>query len=188
MPIVGDFTMNIINSYSLNKLNELGFSGGTLSCELNLSQIIEMDYPQNFDTELVVYGKIPVMTSEYCPVGGSVGKCEPQKCDKLCKSGVYKLSDRKGAEFLVKSDCVDCRSTIFNSNALFAPELSEQISKTGIDYIRLSFVDETEKDIHDICSLYRSLQRQGKITPNMGDVIERIKALGFTRGHLQKGV
>ena len=186
--IVGDYTINIINSYSLNKLKELGFTGGTLSCELNLSQITEMKYPEAFDTELVVYGKILVMTSEYCPVGGSVGKCEPQKCGKLCKKGVYTLSDRKGAEFLVKSDCVDCRSTIFNSNVLFAPELSEQISKTGIQHIRLSFVDETEKDIRDVCSLYRSLLGDDKITPDMEKLIERIKASGFTRGHFQKGV
>ncbi len=188
VPVIGDYTMNIINSYSLNKLKELGFTGGTLSCELNLSQIAEMKYPEDFDNELVVYGKIPVMTSEYCPVGGSIGKCEPQKCDKLCKKGVYTLSDRKGVEFLVKSDCIDCRSTIFNSNVLFAPEFSDQISKTGIDHIRLNFVDETEKDIHDICSLYRSLLGHDKITPDMEKLIERIKASGFTKGHFQKGV
>lgn len=188
VPVIGDFTINIINSYSLNKLKELGFTGGTISCELNMPQITQMKYPENFDTELVVYGKVPVMTSEYCPVGGSVGKCEPRKCGNLCKNGVYKLSDRKGAEFLVKSDCIDCRSTIFNSNVLFAPELSEQISKTGIEHIRLSFVDETEKDIRDICSLYGSLLGHDKITPYMEKLIERIKASGFTRGHFQKGV
>lgn len=188
VPVVGDFTINIINSYSLNRLKELGFNGGTISCELNMSQITQMKYPEDFDTELVVYGKVPVMTSEYCPVGGSVGKCEPRKCGNLCKNGVYKLSDRKGAEFLVKSDCIDCRSTIFNSNVLFAPELSEQISRTEIEYIRLSFVDETEKDIRDICSLYGSLLGHDKITPYMEKLIERIKASGFTRGHFQKGV
>lgn len=188
VPVIGDFTINIINSYSLNKLKELGFTGGTISCELNMSQITQMKYPENFDTELVVYGKVPVMTSEYCPVGGSVGKCEPRKCGNLCKDGVYNLSDRKGAEFLVKSDCIDCRSTIFNSNVLFAPELSEQISRTEIEHIRLSFVDETEKDIREICSLYGSLLGHDKITPYMEKLIERIKASGFTRGHFQKGV
>ncbi len=188
VPVVGDFTINIINSYSLNRLKELGFNGGTISCELNMSQITQMKYPEDFDTELVVYGKVPVMTSEYCPVGGSVGKCEPRKCGNLCKNGVYKLSDRKGAEFLVKRDCIDCRSTIFNSNVLFAPELSEQISRTEIEHIRLSFVDETEKDIRDICSLYGSLLGHDKITPYMEKLIERIKASGFTRGHFQKGV
>ncbi len=188
VPVSGDFTMNIINSYSLNKLKELGFDGGTLSCELNLPQITEMIYPKAFDTELVVYGKIPVMTSEYCPVGGSVGKAAPGKCGMLCKKGVYRLSDRKATEFLVKSDCVDCRSTIFNSNVLFAPELSEQIRRTGVNHIRLSFVNETKKDIHNICSLYRSLFEQKKITPDMERLMERIKTSGFTRGHLQKGV
>lgn len=188
VPVVGDYTINIINSYSLNKLKELGFTGGTLSCELNLSQITEMKYPADFDTELVIYGKIPVMTSEYCPIGGSVGKCEPGKCGKLCKKGVYRLSDRKGVEFIVKSDCIDCRSTIFNSNVLFAPELSEQISRTGVNYFRLSFVDEGKKDIHNICALYRSLLEHKKTAPDMEKLIERVKASGFTKGHLQKGI
>ncbi|HEX2926473.1 MAG TPA: U32 family peptidase [Ruminiclostridium sp.] len=188
VPVVGDYTLNILNSSSLQKLKELGFSGGMLSYELNLSQIGSIIYPENFQAELGTYGKIPVMTSEYCPIGGSVGNCEPAKCNKLCRKGVYHLSDRKGALFLIKSDCIDCRSTVFNSNTLFAPELMEQISKTGVDYIRLSFADERLEDIYDICALYRSLLEHGRVMPDMERLIERIKASGFTKGHLQKGI
>ena len=141
--LVGDYSLNILNSSTLHFYKELGYSGATLSYELNLSQINSLSFPQEFDTEIGVYGKIPVMTSEYCPVGGSVGNNEPQKCNTICKNGVYHLKDRKDAAFLVKCDCVDCRSTIFNSNVIFAPDLLGQVSKTGVQYMRLSFVDES---------------------------------------------
>jgi putative protease len=90
---------------------------------------------------------MPVMTSEYCPVGGSVGNNQPQKCKNECKNGVYHLKDRKDVTFLVKCDCVDCRSTIFNSNAIFAPDLLGQVSEIGVKFVRLGFVDESAQEI-----------------------------------------
>lgn len=188
IPVIGDYTMNVLNSFSLQEMKELGYCGAALSYELNLSQVDSIKFPEDFQTELGSYGKIPVMTSEYCPVGGSVGNCGPEKCSRICRNGVYQLSDRKGAEFLVKCDCIDCRSTVFNSNVLFAPELMGQISRTGVDYIRLCFVDESRKDIFDICTLYRSLLEHGRITSDMQPLIDRVKASGFTKGHLQRGI
>ncbi len=185
--LAADYTHNILNSSTLNYYKSMGYSGATLSYELNLSQISSLSFPQEFDTEIGIYGKIPVMTSEYCPVGGSVGNNEPHKCNVICKNGIYHLKDRKDAEFLVKCDCVDCRSTIFNSNAIFAPELLSQVAKTGVQYIRLSFVDESSQEIYDIVNLHKSIVENENYT-NKDRLIERIKAKGFTKGHLQRGV
>jgi len=185
--LVGDYSLNILNSSTLYFYKGLGYSGGTLSYELNLSQLNLLSFPQEFDTELGVYGKIPVMTSEYCPVGGSLGNNEPQKCNTICKNGVYHLKDRKDATFLVKCDCVDCRSTIFNSNVIFAPDLLEQISKAGVEYMRLSFIDESIEEIYDIVNLHRSIVENNNYS-DKNKLIEKIKAKGFTKGHLQRGV
>lgn len=186
--IVADYTLNILNSSSLHKLKGWGYKGAALSYELNLSQVASINFPEHFQSELGVYGKIPVMTSEYCPVGGSAGNCEPEGCSRLCRSGVYRLSDRKGAEFPVKCDCIDCRSTIFNSNVLFAPDLLGQVVRTGLEYIRLSFIDEDAERIYSVCDLYRNLLGHTKISPEMADLIEKIKSGGFTKGHMQKGI
>ena len=159
-----------------------------MSYELNLSQLNALCYPRGFETEIGVYGRIPVMTSEYCPVGGSVESNEPLKCNTTCKSGVYHLKDRKDAQFLVKCDCVDCRSTIFNSNVLFAPDLLGQVVKSGIQYMRLSFVDESATEIYDIVDLHRSIVENNKSRSVNDRITEKIKAKGFTKGHLQRGV
>jgi putative protease len=185
--LVGDYSLNILNSSTLHFYKELGYSGATLSYELNLTQLNTLSFPQGFDTEVGVYGKIPVMTSEYCPVGGSTGNNEPQKCNTICKNGVYYLKDRKDAEFLVKCDCVDCRSTIFNSNVIFAPDLLGQVEKAGVQYIRLSFVDESAQEIYDIVDLHRSIV-ENKNYSERDRIMKKLKLKGFTKGHLQRGV
>lgn len=185
--LIGDFSFNILNSSSLHFMKKSGYLGATLSYELNLFQLNAMSYPEEFEAEIGVYGKIPVMTSEYCPVGGSVGNKQPQKCNTECKNGVYYLKDRRDAAFLVKCDCVDCRSTIFNSNAIFTPDLIGQVCKTGIQYMRLSFVDESVPEINDIVNLHRCII-DNKSYPEMDRVIEKIKAKGYTKGHLQRGI
>lgn len=186
--LVGDYSLNILNSSTLHFLKESGYSGATLSYELNLSQINSLSFPQEFDAEIGVYGKIPVMTSEYCPVGGSAGNNEPKNCKTVCKDGVYYLKDRKDAAFLIKCDCVDCRSTIFNSNVLFGPDLLRQVCKSGIQYMRLSFVDESAQEIYDIVNLHRGIVETSKNSSEIDRLIEKIKSKGFTKGHLQRGV
>lgn len=183
IPIMGDYSLNITNSASLLAYRDMGLQGATLSYELNVDQLEALSFPEGFETELGVYGKIPVMTSEYCPVGGSVGKKAPDSCGRVCSKGVYTLADRKGAVFPVKCDCVDCRSTLFNSNTLFAPDLLKQIMKSGVGAVRLSFVDEKDEEIYRISELHRALVENRKM-PEQEQLIEEIRNKGFTRGHL----
>ncbi len=185
--IMGDYTLNVLNSASLNFLKGAGYCGAALSYELNLAQLEAMDLPAGFDTEAGVYGRIPVMTSEYCPVGASVGNAGPDKCKKVCKNGLYHLKDRKNAAFPVLCDCVDCRSTIFNSDVLFVPELLNRMAAAGLEYLRLGFVDESPQEIYDILDLHRDITANGTV-PDNDIIIEKIKAKGFTKGHLQRGV
>ncbi len=186
--LMGDYTLNVLNSSTLDFFKEAGYKGAALSYELNLTQLASITYPKDFEAEIGVYGRIPVMTSEYCPVGGSVGNAAPHKCGTECKNGVFHLKDRKNAAFLVRCDCLDCRSTIFNSDILFAPELLEDICKTGAAYARMSFIDETSQEIYDIVNLHRDMIEGGRNTPSAQRTIENIRSRGITRGHLQRGV
>lgn len=186
--LMGDYTLNVLNSSTLDFFRKAGYKGAALSCELNLNQLASITYPENFEAELGVYGRIPVMTSEYCPVGGSVGNAEPHRCKTECKNGVFHLKDRKNAAFLVKCDCLDCRSTIFNSDVLFAPELLDDICKTGTAYLRMSFVDETDQEVYDIVNLHRDMIEGGRNTPSTQGTIENIRSRGITKGHLHRGV
>jgi putative protease len=184
--IAGDYSLNIINSFSLEQLKEMSFDGAMLSYEMNLEQIKSLKLPNTFEVELGVYGRIPVMTSEYCPIGSTAGNKAPGNCTGACRKDNYYLKDRMGARFPLVGDSTDCRCTIFYSSALFAPDIVKKAGDLGLDYIRLSFVDESPKEIYDIVNLHRSLleNRESKFT----ETIERIKAKGFTKGHFSRGV
>lgn len=182
--IFGDYTLNVTNSAALDFFTTECYRGIMLSYEISAKHIASLNITSELQTEVGVYGRIPIMTSEYCPVGSVVGNSSPDKCKTICKSGVYNLKDRKNAAFPVKCDCIDCRSTIFNSDILFAPELVRSIAKAGVEFIRLSFVDESPEEIYDIVKLHRQLLEEGKSDSTQNSIIERIRHKGVTKGHL----
>jgi len=103
--IMGDFSLNIFNSVSIKTLKDMGLDGATLSCELNLNQIREMGKFPDFVEEVLVYGRIPLMISEYCPVGsikGNFGK--NSRCSMPCKDKDFYLVDRMNMKFPVLCD------------------------------------------------------------------------------------
>ncbi|WP_010681056.1 DUF3656 domain-containing U32 family peptidase [Acetivibrio cellulolyticus] len=188
--IVGDYSLNCFNSSSIKQLAELGLNGITLSLELTLSQIKNLADIPEIAKEVVVYGRIPLMTSEYCPVGSIAGGFDSKtKCSGACQKSEYYLKDRMGAQFPVVCDRIDCRSTIFNTNVLLLEEGIDKIKKAGVDMIRLNFTDETSDEMTEIVNMHRALADLGNeaLNPYRG-LVERIKKHGFTKGHYFRGV
>ena len=71
MKLRGDFGLNAFNSYTLEMLNEMGFLSATASFELRIAQIKDMAKP--LDTELIVYGRLPLMVSDQCIIKRAQG-------------------------------------------------------------------------------------------------------------------
>ena len=64
--LIANFNLNIYNNYSVQKLKEFNFIEYTISSELNKFEINELLHLSSLSSELIVYGKIPVMTNNYC--------------------------------------------------------------------------------------------------------------------------
>lgn len=188
--VMGDFSLNAYNSYSLEQLSESGFSGTTLSLELTLAQMEELRDLPAFQKEAVVYGRIPLMTSEYCPVGSIKGDHHAgNRCNLACTRGSYRLKDRMGMEFPVICDRIDCRSTILNANVLFVAESLEKIQTAGVDIIRLSLSDEGTEEIKQLIQLHREVLAKGPAALGKYDgLMKEMKRKGFTKGHYFRGV
>jgi putative protease len=165
-------------------------NGVTLSLELTLNQIRDLEDIPGFAKEAVVYGRIPLMTSEYCPVGSLAGGFSSNKqCTAACQKNQYYLKDRMGAQFPVICDRVDCRSTIFNSNVFLLEENIDKIKQAGVDIIRLNFTDETPDEMVEIVNMHRALVDLGyDALKRFGSLVDRIKSRGFTKGHYFRGV
>jgi len=188
--VAGDYSLNCFNSSSLEQLAQLGVSCVTLSVELTLNQIRNLADISGMSKEVTVYGRIPLMTSEYCPVGSIAGGFGSKtKCSVACEKGEYCLKDRTGTKFPVLCDRIDCRSTIFNSNVLLLEENIDKISESGVDIIRLNFTDETYEEMNGIVNMHRDLIALGKrALDSQRELIQRIKNHGFTKGHYFRGV
>jgi len=190
LKIAGDYALNVFNSLSLEELKGLGLSGITLSPEMTLAQIENLKRIPGLAKETVVYGRIPLMVSEYCPVGSIAGGfSEGSKCDEACRKGEYHLKDRKGMEFPLLCDRTDCRSALLNANVLFVPDSLNKIRASGVDMVRLYISDERPEEVREIVGMHRDIVENGADGISRHEkLINRIKARGFTKGHYFRGV
>ncbi len=188
--LAGDISLNVFNSQSVLKAAEMGLESITLSAELNLKQIHEISKPAAAALEAVVYGRLPLMTSEYCPAGCVEGGLNASdKCSGCCSNNEYRMKDRIGAEFPVLCDRIDCRSTILNSNVLFIPDSLRSLKASGVHIFRLYIWEEKPSDIKELVQLYRAeIAGDDRGIAKHSPLTDKIKAAGFTKGHYYRGV
>lgn len=150
---IGNYTLNVFNNASISAYEDLGLHTITLSPELNKLDIQEIASTTKTFTELIVYGKTPVMTTGYCLLGSS-NKCYP-RCKSLCKTNsIYSLKDRLGLQFRILPDPVQTVTTIFNSKIA-----SIESKDLNVDSVRIDILDENILEINNIINTIKSGKR-----------------------------
>lgn len=162
LEIIGNYTLNVMNLHTASYLKkELGLSTVTISPELDKATIIDM--LDNFDKinfELIVYGNLPLMTSNYCLIGHT-NHCL-STCGKNCKRQAYYLKDRLGFLFKIAPDDIDTITTIYNSKTTSISPVDFNLNS-----IRMDFVDENINEIKNIINTVRAGNRlEGKAYTN----------------------
>ena len=157
----GDFGLNAYNSKTLHALAEMGVQRQTLSFEARLAQIRDMKGP--LETEMVVYGYLPLMIFENCAIRRQHGG----KCS--CQDGITCLTDRRGERFALLPE-YGCRNTLLNSRPLC---LREDFARLGVQTARLLFTTETPEECARIARAFL------EDTPLAGE---------FTKGLYKRGV
>ncbi|MGI6776629.1 MAG: DUF3656 domain-containing U32 family peptidase [Acetivibrionales bacterium] len=188
--ISGDYSLNVFNSYAIREYFRLGFHEIVLSPEVNINQIKTLTPINGTVIELIVYGRIPLMTVENC-IPGNVRACSASRLRDRdeCRDAAFRLKDRKGMEFPVLSDSVDCRCRILNSNVMFIPDELEKLKNSYIDMFRLCFYDETNEEILSISHMHRDIIENGYAAlEKYNNLIDLVKSRGYNKGHLFRGV
>lgn len=144
LAIYGDFGLNITNSDALVAMQQAGIVRQTLSIELLLAQVRDMQKP--IDTELIVYGYLPLMVFENCIICRKEGKCN-------CKEKPCFLKDRKGKTFQLLPE-YGCRNTLLNSQPLYLPH-AQEYTRLGVRYGRLRFTTESPTRCAEILRAYQ---------------------------------
>ncbi len=143
-----NYTFNIFNDLTINELN---VDTITLSPELNDFDIKSIN--GNSKKELIVYGRTPLMNSNYCLLGTS-NKCYNSCKHKCNSSNKYFLKDRLGLLFRILPDNIETVTTIFNSKIT-----SISPKEIPVDSVRIDILDETIDEINNIIKIVKSGNR-----------------------------
>lgn len=157
LEIIGNFNLNIYNNYSVNTLKNLNISTYTLSLELDKNEILDVLSKSSLKSELIVYGKLPVMTNNYCYLGKS-NKCY-KECDRKCShNSRFYLKDRMDFKFSILPDSNSTITTIYNSKIT-----SIKYNDIPTSSIRIDILDEPLNEIQTIIDTIKSGNRfEGK--------------------------
>jgi len=157
---IANYTFNIFNNHSVKELKKLGFNRFTISPELNKETILDLTSSNTevLASELIVYGKTPLMNMNYCLLG-KANKCYPN-CDAKCNScNKYYLKDRLGLNFEIIPDNIQTVTTIYNSKTTSI----ESTDFVSTNVFRIDVIDESIYDINNIVSIVKSGNRfEGK--------------------------
>ena len=163
MEVRGDFGLNAFNSQTLDVLRAAGFLSATASFELRIQQIRDMQKPLN--TEMIIYGRLPVMVSDQCIIRQSSGRCNCQVPGQM--------ADRTGSVFPVMKE-FGCRNVIYNAHKLFLADRRDELLSAGLWGMRLLFTTESARECVEVAKAYLGMT---DYQPNM-----------LTRGLYYRGV
>lgn len=144
--IRGDYGLGATNSETLEELSRLGLLSATLSFEQRLARLRDLSKP--LDTELIVYGRLPLMITENCIIRNRKGRCSCEQSQAL--------TDRKGARFPVVR-AWGCRNEILNSKTLFLADKAADYQQIGLWAARLRFTTEGPETCVRILERYLGL-------------------------------
>ena len=135
--IITDSSIYIFNTFAKDELRRLCSNAGVILDRMTLPLELtdkEMKPVIGSDTELVVYGNVPLMVSEQC-VRRTYGKCDG------CW-GSINITGPKGSSYTVESMCEFCYSVMNGEKLNLTKENPEEC---GVCVIRYEF-DESEAD------------------------------------------
>ncbi|MBM6927414.1 U32 family peptidase [Pseudoflavonifractor phocaeensis] len=139
----GDFGLEVYNTQAVKEFKRLGFASLTLSFELKFPQL--RDISKTVDTELITYGRLPLMLMENCIIKNRTGQCNCQNENVL--------TDRKGAKFpVVKAP--GCRNELLNSQILYLADKQADYRRIGLWAQRLLFTMESPQECVQVAKRY----------------------------------
>ena len=166
--LVGNFTLNVFNTHSLEEWKALGVRRVTISPELNKQECIHLCANSPIETELMVYGNYPIMHLGYCLLG-KANHCYPT-CDMKCKHGSkFYLEDRLGFRFRIVPDNLQTVTKVYNSKI---PSISADSIACSV--MRITAHEESIEELNEIIAF----AKQGK----------RLEGKNYTNGNFTREV
>ena len=175
-PVILDANLYTFNQRAKNFWKEQpNVALDTLPVELN-SKELEKRGCEN--SELIVYGHLPMMTSAGC-VYKSLKRCRKGDGRPFGPEDYYQLKDRKNMKFAVKPVCEECYNIIYNSQPLSLLNMRAQVAALKPASVRLMFTLENSAQTKKVLESFDKNYCENLPVKDFSD---------FTRGHFKRGV
>ncbi|WP_317853684.1 DUF3656 domain-containing U32 family peptidase [Chakrabartyella piscis] len=185
--IVVDYTLNVMNEEGVNFWKQQGADVVCVSVESNLEEINQY---ADADCQMVVYGYLPLMKTQQCPIGNFVGGKEGNLyCSEKNSGELYFLKDRKDMKFPLHPDCESCVCTILNSKPMFTLKFYNEILESVTGTVRLDFTKEGGARTNKVAKAYAEMtDNWEKVSDATRVLLDEMNDRGNTKGHFFRGV
>lgn len=169
VPVILDHNLYTFNQRSHTFWKQRGILYDTLPLELNERELILRGCQ---DSEMLVYGHIPLMITAGC-LHKTMNRCQK-------KRECWSLIDRYKKEFPVVNECRWCYNVIYNCEPLSLLRNRKEVEHISPRSIRISFTVEKPIRIREVLRQYVEAFFYHKEENRLEGA--------FTRGHLKRGV
>lgn len=170
--IICDHTLGVFNTFTAEKLLSM-YDGITLSTELDPSELKELC---GKNTEIIVYGRLPLMVTEQCPIGNFAANNRAGRfCSLKNSSDGFILKDRMGKLYPIKRHCESCMAEILSCEPLSALNSYKEITVLKPSSFRMIFTTETAEETKSVIMQHYKALIENKKTK-------------YPKGHALKGV
>lgn len=169
--LVLDYNVYTMNNQSKNFWRNKGIDNYTTSVELNYQELSNLGCS---DSDIIVYGYLPVMVSAQCLLKNTKG------CTKETKT--LDLIDRYNKKFRAINYCKYCYNVIYNESPISLLKNSEDVKRLNPKNIRLDFTFESKDEVYKIID---GFVKEFKYDDKINNVLT-IK--DYTKGHFKRGI
>lgn len=142
--VITNYTFNTTNYVNQQKLVEGGANKTLLSIELNESKLSQFG---NDYSIVNVYGRIPVMMMDYCPI--NMQKTDTCGSCTKCREGDYQLEDKLGRVFPL-SYAGNNRIAMLSRKPISLFAKQEEMESFGIKNFHIRFTIEDRYDVLEV--------------------------------------
>ncbi|MBR6700263.1 MAG: U32 family peptidase [Firmicutes bacterium] len=154
-PLMADAGLNIYNGEAAKFYLNQGFKGTVISYELDpvekdFFKVLEADEAYvNAELEILRFGRVPAMVSEYCPLAGAEG-VKGRSCGKCMEHNPVYLKDGRGERYPVILDDSRCTSAILSKDSLNRKNSAKVLKGWKNSIQRITVFDESPSFISRI--------------------------------------
>ncbi len=182
--LIGDFSLNVANRLTMQKILNLGVERVTPTHDLNAEQISDLAQMMPAKIEVIAFHHLPVFHTEHCVFCRFLSEgTDNTNCGHPCEKHRIALSDSQGRQHPVVAD-VGCRNTVFGAEAQFSATSMQKWLEAGITDFRIEFVHESPEQVELISQAFQQFLNSEITVEQFSTSINRACPCGTTLGSL----